>query len=223
MQSASPLPDSLASLRDRIARIERNRLEAAPPGIPVSTAIDTALPEGGLGRGALHDVLAPSEARMGAALGFCAMLLARSPGTIVWIDALPDAWPPGLQGFGLDSYRLLLVPAPVLADALWAMEESLRCPDIGGVFLMLGQRGLDLTAARRLQLAAEAGGGIGLLLRLTEAGRSVALTRWRIAALPSLAGEACWQVDLLHSRRGRPQSWQLGWDKALVALVDLPA
>jgi hypothetical protein len=60
-------PDKMPVLRDQIARIERNR-------------VDTALPAGGLVLGALHDILAPSEATMTAAMGFCTVLLARWSG-----------------------------------------------------------------------------------------------------------------------------------------------
>ena len=82
---------------------------------------------------------------------------------MLWIAAEPDAWPPGLARFGLSPADLVLVQAPRRQDALWAMEESLRCPGVAGALLAI--EGLDLTAARRLQLAAEAGGAIGLLLR----------------------------------------------------------
>jgi protein ImuA len=203
----------MAVLQDQIARVERNRVDAAVPVLSIAPQIDAALPAGGLGLGALHDILAPSEAAMASAMGFCTLLLARTTGTVIWIEAEPDAYAPGLVKFGLEPSRLLFVPAPQVTDALWAMEESLRTPGVGGVFLLLRRRGLDLTAARRLQLAAEADGGIGLVLRLAEVGRSVAQTRWRISPLPSAAGETCWQIDLEHSRHGRPQSWQMCWDK----------
>ena len=68
-----------------------------------------------------------------------------------------------------------MVRATRPADLLWAMEEGLRTPGIGAV---LGEiRQLDLTASRRLQLAAESGGGVGLVLSPVEtAGSTVAVT-----------------------------------------------
>ena len=87
-------------------------------------------------------------------------------GTVLWIAPDPDAWPPGLARFGLSPAQLVLVRAPREQDGLWAMEETLRCPAVGAALLVT--RELDLTAARRLQLAAEAGGVLGLLLRPDE-------------------------------------------------------
>jgi len=212
-------PALLSALRARIARLERSGAAEAlsargEDAIPLSRAIDAGLPWGGLPRAALHEILA---AEPGAAAGFAALVLARAGGTVLWIAPDPDAWPPGLARFGLSPAHLVLVRAPRAQDALWAMEETLRCPAVGAALLMTGA--LDLTAARRLQLAAEAGGVLGLLLRPDEdnASPTAALTRWRIGATPSdsasphAIGDPAWSLDLLRCRGGRPATWRATW------------
>lgn len=218
---APPLdrPALIAALRARIARLERAGAARAlaargEDAIPLSSAIDSALPWGGLPRAALHEILA---AEPGAAAGFAALALARAGGTVLWIAPEPDAWPPGLARFGLSPAALVLVRATRLQDALWAMEETLRCTAVGAALLVAGT--LDLTAARRLQLAAEAGGVLGLLLRPDEdnAAPTAALTRWRIGAArsdsqsPHALGDPAWSLDLLRCRGGRPASWRAAW------------
>ncbi|MFC7476939.1 ImuA family protein [Dankookia sp. GCM10030260] len=225
-------PAVLAALRARIARLDRSGARAAAgdslplcdatDSLPLCDAIDQRLPGGGLARAAVHEVLAADP---GAAAGFCGLLLARARGTVLWIAAEPDAWPPGLARFGLSPADLVLVQAPRRQDALWAMEESLRCPGVAGALLAVD--GLDLTAARRLQLAAEAGGAIGLLLcpDTGEAGgATAALTRWRVGALAGTAsgigsahdlGDPRWSLELLRGRGARPQRWEVVWRPAL--------
>jgi protein ImuA len=44
-------------------------------------------------------------------------------------------WPPRPRAFGLSPADLVLVQAPRRQDALWAMEESLRCPGVAGALL----------------------------------------------------------------------------------------
>src|SRR6201999_1621790 len=81
---------------------------------------------------------------------------------------------------------------------------------------------VSLGASRRLQLAAEASGVIGLLLRRGQedelAGAVAAVTRWRIAALPSAPpipqapdvpglGRMRWQLELRRCRGGRTGIW----------------
>lgn len=220
-------PALLSALRACVARLDRSAgatpSASAGEGIPLCGAVDAALPGGGgLSRAAVHEVLA---AEPGAAAGFCALVLARAGGTVLWIAAEPDAWPPGLARFGLSPADLVLVQAPRPVDGLWAMEEALRCPGVAGALLVLN--GLDLTAARRLQLAAEAGGVLGLLLLpdAAEPAPTAALTRWRVSALPGTGaaahdlGDPRWRLDLLRCRGVRPGgSWHVVWRAAAGAL-----
>jgi protein ImuA len=215
----------LAALRARVARHEgagRARHGAAP--IPLFPG---ASPEG-LARAALHEILAVDP---GAAAAFAAVLLARSGGTVLWIGAGRDsltAWPPGLARCGLSPADLILLRAERWTDALWAMEEALRCPAVAGTLLAPDWDAdatacpLDLTAGRRLQLAAEAGGGIGLLLRpdTPRPPPSAATTRWRINAQNAAAtghglGDPRWQLDLLRNRGGKAdRGWTVTWRAA---------
>jgi protein ImuA len=104
-------------------------------------------------------------------------------------------------------------------EALWAAEEGLRA---GRVAVVAEVDALDLTASRRLQLAAEAGGGPGFVLRRGAGGRtaSAARSRWRVAAapgddrLPVGVGRSRWQVTLARCRGGREGDWLLEWDDA---------
>ena len=199
------------------------RLEpaAAPAGgvVPLGLAgLDQALSGGGLRRGCLHEL--HGAPRQGAALGFATALLARlmaPAGHAVWIGPKSDLYAPGLMALGLAAERLIVVRARRRA-ALWALEEALRSPGLAAALAEVER--LDLTASRRLQLAAEANGVTALLLRPPlerAAGASAAVTRWRISALPGAAaggralGPPAWRVELFRCRGGRTGVWQVGW------------
>jgi protein ImuA len=152
-------------------------------------------------------------------VAFAAILLANCGGQVLWIATEQESnlvWPPGLVPFGLTPENLILARAARWPEALWAMEEALRCPALGAAVLMAGAgQGLDLTATRRLHLAAEAGGVFGLLLRPDGAtGASVARTRWHIAPL-SAAGAPRWRLTLLRQRGGAPAGpWDVAFNAA---------
>ena len=211
-----------SALRSHIARMERGG--AADAGtLSLSDEIDRALPGGGLARGALHEVLAADP---GAAAAFCALILARAAGPVVWISATPDAWPPGLSAFGLDPADLVMVRAKQPAGAFWAFEEALRSPAVSGALLSVQGAPPDMVAGRRLKLAAEAGGGIGLLLMpdTEQSPPSPARTRWRVAATPTVDMERpCWDVTLLRCSRGRPGSWPVMWERDTATLAPCSA
>ena len=214
----------LADLRARVARLEDSGREATVGRALVPLC--EGLPVAGLARGGLHELLATSP---GAGAGFAAVLLGLAGGAVLWIAggaAKTVPWPPGLARCGLPPEQLILLRAARPEDALWAMEESLRCPAVGGALLALDikqEAMLTLTATRRLQLAAEAGGGIGLLLRPESAARlshSVALTRWQVAPNGGVRGDPRWRLALLRARGAKPGGpWCLRWNIAEARLM----
>ncbi len=224
----------LDALRGRVRALELGAPGAARDIEAVSlgvAALDRALPWGGLPRGALH-AIAAGDVGDGSAEGFCAALAARlidGRGPALWCLARGDLHGPGLGVFGLGPDRLIVVRARGPRDVLWAMEEGLRSGRPGAV---LGEpRALDLTAGRRLQLAARAGGVACLVLRVGENGQeaSAAVTRWRVAAAPSRPpdglpglGAARWRVALERCRGGVPQEWLLEWSDEARHLTVVP-
>ena len=168
-----------------------------------------ALEGSGSRSGALHEVIADTP---GAATGFCLALaarLARAGGAVLWCEhpALDSGrlYPPGLLAYGLDPGRLIVVRARKDTDALWAMEEALRCRGLAAVVGEL--RTVSLAASRRLQLAAEAGGVTALVLRARDArpAPSAALTRWRVSAT---------HAELVRCRGQAGQEWVKEWRDA---------
>jgi protein ImuA len=221
----------LAELRRRVRAIEGGGA-AGTAVLPLDAApIDAAL-AGGLAPGALHE-LGGGQAQDGAATHFAALLAGRAASAgrrpVLWIAGEGDLYAPGLAACGLPPERLLLAHARRRADALWAMEEAARS---GALAAVVGEvEGADLTAGRRLQLAAEAGGTLTILLvRRSGAGLatpSAATTRWRVAAAPGgLApgapgvGEARWRLELLRCRGGRPGSWLVAAAGGRVEVVE---
>jgi protein ImuA len=205
---APPKIADLAALRSLISQRAPGLPAAAPCplGLP---ALDEAL-GGGLPRGCLQEVI-PADGGAAAA-GFAAFLLGRlvaegRGGGVLWASlGEGDLYPPGLARFGLDPAAMILLSAPSPAELLWAMEEALRSPALAGVVGEVDR--LDLTAGRRLQLAAAAGGGVGLLLLRADrpaAAVSTAALRWRVGAGP----DRIWHVELLRRRGGRPGAWIL--------------
>ena len=215
----SPRSAALARLRDTLAGLSARTVEGGTSA-PIPVFADNSLIGAGLARGALHEVCAASP---GSGVAFAAILLARCGGQVLWIATEQESnlvWPPGLVPFGLTPDKLILARAARWTEALWAMEEALRCPALGAAVLMAGSgQGLDLTATRRLHLAAEAGSVFGLLLRPDgAAGASAARTRWHIAPLASDAAPR-WRLTLLRQRGGAPAGpWNVAFNAATKTL-----
>jgi protein ImuA len=199
-----------------------------------ATLPDTVLPnivlKGGLALGELHELCPAASLHSGAAAGFALALSALAPprhGSVVWVQqdfaALESGMLYGLgcDLFGLSSARLIVVRTSTPRDALWAMEEALKTKGVAAAIGELAQTGkeADLTATRRLSLAAQKGGGLALLLRGGSFPQpSAAATRWQVAAAPGPAdrfgglGRTGFRLSLTKNRRGSCGSWVLQWD-----------
>ncbi|WP_299297433.1 recA-like protein [uncultured Erythrobacter sp.] len=119
--------------------------------------------------------------------------------------------------------RLIHVEAKTPEDALFALEEGLRCRDLACVIgeIVGNPRALDFTASRRLSLAAEKHGVPLWLVRLeAEADLSSARMRWRVEASPSAhprwngdaPGAPAWKAELFRARSHAPGEWILSND-----------
>jgi hypothetical protein len=87
----------------------------------------------------------------------------REGGALVVIDRRQIFYPPAAAAWGIDLDRLIVVRPRSARDELWAAVQSLRSPAVAAVWGMIDR--LDSRAFRRLQLAAQAGRTLGLLLR----------------------------------------------------------
>ncbi|MEQ1498039.1 MAG: hypothetical protein ABL914_05215 [Novosphingobium sp.] len=190
----------------------------------------------GSGSAALHsELFAPGHEGGGAGLAL-AMALDQSRGDdrpFLWVQdkaalrlggrPYRPGLPPALRG------RLIHVAAATPQDALFALEEGLRCRDLAFVVgeIAGNPRALSLTASRRLSLVAQKHGVPLWLVRLDAAqDLSSARMRWQVrSAASSLAhwnpdapGAPAWRGTLFRARAHPPGEWILCDDgHALVA------
>jgi protein ImuA len=214
---------TIDALRERIRCLEggaRHRRAVLPFGIK---AIDEHLPDGGLALSALHEVAGGGNgATDGAAAAlFAPGIAARTRGQVLWCVTRQDLFAPALAPAGLTPDRVIYVEAGDEKAVLACFEEALRHRKLGAVVAEVAH--LSMTASRRLELAAEGSGVIGLALRRwrrqAQAAEFVlptaATTRWWVSALPSTplpvpgVGRARWRLELVRCRRGEGRMFEV--------------
>jgi protein ImuA len=231
----------LSLLRRKITGIAGTPQSASgDPRMRVSlgeTRLDRLL-AGGLATGALHEITAAGPGDASGAAGFALALAARfaagRKAPLIWIGedfaGLEQGalYGPGLTLYGIDPGGLVLVHTANAKDALWAMEEALKCQApaavIGEIF---SPKLYDLTASRRLVLAAQKHGTTGLLFlsgpARAETLSSSAETRFEIRTRSSphsasaggripLPGPAAFDVRIAKARAG-PKGFFIDRDK----------
>ena len=226
------------SIEQRVAwrrYIGRRSEGPAAPAPAIATGhepIDDFL-DGGIKRGHLHEIFGEQAEGVGGAAGFAAMLGVRAGegtgGPLLWLRTGQAErkggmlYAPGFAELGGDPARLLLLTAPDELALLRAAADALRCSGLAGLIIECWGRPrlLDLTATRRLTLAAARSGVTALLLRLGAGPTpSTAETRWSVEAAPSVPLEAnapgrpAFEASLLRNRSGiAGKSWRLEWDR----------
>lgn len=187
---------------------------------------------GGLARGRLHEAFASDGNDAASTAGFAAMLALRAlhrSAPILWLRT-DDAerrgggfYVPGFAELGGDPRAFLLALAPDPLALLRGAADAARCRGLGAVVIEGWGKfaALDLTASRRLALAAEQSGVTVILLRIDASPvPSAAETRWSVRAAQSDAleagapGPAVFEIELLRRRSGPSgMRWHVEWDR----------
>lgn len=214
----------LQALAQRIHDIEAS----APPGRqppPLGIApLEKLLPEGRLPDGSLVELLSASE---GAGTWTLALVMAKhvcgADRVLVIVDGQDCFYPPAAARLGIDLDRSIVVHPRNRRDTVLAMNLSLRCSAIGAVVGAIDP--LSTLDARRLQLAAEAGGSVGFLFRPRRALRTPSFANLRLMISPVVTPSAarCLRVEVVRCRAGKSgQSVLLEVSDEAIPVRELP-
>ena len=163
--------DRVNTLRRKLAGI--STLEPLSQEHTVSTgcdALDTLFPGGSLRPGMMVELLTEQRGSGATSIAIeCARrMLVETNGCLVVTDRWRRFYPPAAVARGIETKDLIVVRSneqQVMsgAEELWALDQALRCPGVGVVMAWLDK--VDPLAFRRLQLAAESGKTLTLLMR----------------------------------------------------------
>ncbi len=152
----------------RFHHARNNGANGLPSGHP---GLDEQLPDGGWPRGALTEILHDHPGQGELRLLLPALRHLTRDGRQVALVAPPwQPYAPALQQAGIDLHRLTVITPHRRDDAEWAVEQTLRAGYCHAV-LAWPDRRITTKTLRRLQLAAEAGGGCGFLFRHSDTRR----------------------------------------------------
>jgi protein ImuA len=155
-----------------------------------------------LQRGRTHEITGA------AADMFAVLCAAKQASDVIWIGLGRDVMtlcPTGLQAH-IEPARLIIIQAVSRGELLWATDQALRAE---GGFCVIADLpdALSLKESRRLQLAVEQGGGLGLLLMRMPVSVSAAQTRWRCEA--RLDDDPSWVWSCIKGKNGESGTWNV--------------
>lgn len=211
-------------------------LTQARPSLPGADFLRFGIPRidgllnGGLRRDGLHEFYAVNEEDKAATMAVALLLTCRAcnaEAPLIWLCVgdrdHSHPYAPGLMELGLNSNTMLLMRLPDVKGLLRAAVDCVRHGGVGAVILQTEgpTRHFDLTASRRLTLAAERSGTLVLMVRnRTELLPSAAHTRWHVMSAPSAPcaanapGHPVFDLTLLRQRGGRDGlHLQMEWDR----------
>lgn len=241
------------ALRQAVAALDASPTFADSKRISLGAArIDSVL-NGGLCRGALHEIVPAGAIAIPAAIGFAVGISLRVEpsaahgkkdsvqnrnGKVLWLrHAYSEVesgklYPPGLLEIGQRPDQLLLIRMKKPAALLQSAVEAAACDALTAVIIEFfgNPSDLDLTATRKLSLAAEKSRiPIFCLRAIPKRGASAAMTRWEVAPILSRAlqanapGRAAFNLKLLRHRMGHNGlEWRVEWDRDEQRFTEAP-
>jgi cell division inhibitor SulA/protein ImuA len=212
------MPRETSSLADLLAdaRVWKLKDASAAPARPVwstgKSSLDARLPGGGWPTASLIEVLL-DDTGLGEVQLFLPALVACQRAVrgsvdapwLVWIAPPHEPYAPALAQQGIELGRFLVVRPNTATEALWAAEQTLSSGVCAAVLLWL--KGTDDRWLRRLKLAAEAGGSLGVLFRPERHRFESSPANLRLVLS---RGETCPRLDLLKVQGGSPGPVDLG-------------
>jgi len=192
--------------------------------------IEKAFPLQRFPTGAIHELISDQPEHAAATSGFIAAMLGKliqQNAMMVWIGIKLSVYPSALQIFKIPPHQVIFIPAGNSKQALWAMEEALKCESLAAVVGELKE--ISLTESRRLQLAVEQSKVTGFIHRQhSKANSAIAsVCRWRITPIPSVLDDGMpgvgfprWNVQLLKVRNGKPGTWEIEWRKGNFSIIE---
>jgi protein ImuA len=167
-----------ASALEKLQQLSRQIREMETAGRPDEeriasgcAAMDRCLPGGGYARGSMLELL---RSHSGSGITSIALMIARQAilegKYLVLVDPQRQFYPPALKSLGIPMERVIALQPTNHADSIWGLAQVLRCSAVGAVIAEVGT--LEDRVARKLQLAAEQGGGLGIFIRDARAARA---------------------------------------------------
>lgn len=210
------------ALQAEVSRLQKSERSTLPSEhTPVSNMLCTAFPDKKFPLGTVHEFISTTKDTAAATDAFICTLMhtfLEKKGYCIWIHLQQDIYAPALAQFGLRPEQIIFVSVNSDKEALWVLEEALKCDTLHAVVCSL--RELSFNDSRRLQLAVERSGVSGFIHRQCPRTENIVActSRWKIRPLPSITesgfpgpGFPRWEVALLKVRNGRPMRWELEW------------
>jgi protein ImuA len=183
--------------------------------------IEQAFPNKSFPVAAVHEFMSYGREQAAATNSFLTCLLSKlmqKNGYCIWVSKRRTIYAPALKRFGIDADRILFIEAGKNIEALWAIEEALKCDKITAVVGEVPD--LSFTESRRLQLAVESSKVTGLIHRCypRQENTVACVSRWYIKPVSSQTednmpgvGFPKWEVTLSKIRNGHPGTWMVEW------------
>lgn len=183
--------------------------------------LEQAFPDNKFPLAAVHELLSYSPEEAAATNAFITGILSKlihENGYCIWIAIRRAIYPPALKGFGINPDRILFIDIAKTTDALWVIEEALKCDKLIAVIGEIPD--LNFTQSRRLQLAVENSKVTGFIHRCYPRSENTVacVSRWRIKPIPCITEEGMpgvgfprWEVTLSKIRNGKPGKWFIEW------------
>jgi len=165
--------------------------------------LDQILPAGCFQRGQLVEWLEDSP---GSGASTLALLIARQAaqrgGVITIMDRDKQFFPPAAAALGINLNNLLLIQAASCQDEFWALDQALRCPAVAAVWAPL--KHLEPRRFRRLQLAVEQSGSLGLFTRPLQVRGQPSWSQIQLWVQPRPGnGLRRWRIEVVRARGDR--------------------